>query len=265
MALAPVRVLRATPLALLARTALLVCLLANAALAHAQQLRSIAQQGAPVKYAALDEQRPGLCRELALQVQRFDPQLSITGLDNEAPLRRVELMLERGEIDVFFCLIDTRERRRRFDFLSVPIYRVRHVVVQRADDPTLLADHRDLALAGRRKPVLVAQGSVLAQRLSRAGVPFSEAARNDIAALRMLLLGRSDAVYGQDMTLAPLLRLPEFEGRLRIGEAVFDEERQYVAVDRRLPGATRLRLETALAALERSGALRDLAQKYHWR
>ena len=265
MALAPDRVLRTRPTARPLRAALLAVLLTSALLAQAQQLRSIAQHGAPVKYAAVGDSQPGLCREVAQQVQRFDPQLRIAGLERDAPLRRVELLLERGEIDVFFCLIETPERRRRFDFLSVPIYQVRHRVVQRADDPAVLAHYDDLAAAGRRKPVLVAQGSVLAGRLVRAGVPVSEAAPSDIAALRMLLLGRSDAVYGQDMTLLPLLQLPEFAGRLRLGETVFDEERQLVAVDRRLPGATRLRLETALSALERKGLLRELVERYHQR
>lgn len=231
----------------------------------AQPLRSIAQRGAPVKYAIGDDGRPGLCREVADAVQRLDPELRIGGLDQQAPLRRIELLLERGEIDVFFCLIDTPERRARFDFLPTPLYRVRHVVVQRAEDAERIAGFQALAALGQRKPVLVAQGSVLARRLARAGVPYSEAALNDIAALRMLLAGRGDALYGQDMTLAPLLRLPEFEGRLRLGELAFEEERQQVAVSRRLPAAMRQRLEAALLTLERRGVLREIAEKYHWR
>lgn len=241
---------------------LLGCWLALGTPAHAQTLRSAAQSGAPAKYAASDAPRPGLCRELVDRVERLDPGLRISGLTLQAPLRRIELMLEKGEIDVFFCLLDTPERRQRFNYLPVPLYRVRHVVVQRADDPTVLAGMPDLAAVGRRKPVLVAQGSVLARTLAKGHVPFSEVAGSDAAALRMLVLGRADAVYGQDMSLLPLLKSPELAGKLRVSDTVFFEEHHYAVVGRHVPKATVERIGAALATLERQGLLRDLAERY---
>jgi polar amino acid transport system substrate-binding protein len=241
---------------------MLLALCLYLSVAAAQPLRSIAQSGAPVKYAAPGEARAGLCREAAQALTQFDPRLQIAGLEREASLRRIERMLEQDEIDVFLCLLDTPERRARFDFLSVPIYRVRHVLVQRREDERRIESYQQLAQHSRGLPVLVAQGSALARQLDRQGVRYSDAPGNDIVALRMLLAGRGDAVYGQDMTLAPLLRLPEFEGRLRLGEVALAEERHYLALSRRLPGATRQHLETALATLERQGTLRELAERY---
>jgi ABC-type amino acid transport substrate-binding protein len=246
-----------------------VCLIAAAALAAAapggavgQTLRSIAQAGTPVKYAGADSRLPGLCRELAQAVQRFDSQLQVQGLDKEAPLRRVEVLLERGEIDLFFCMIDTPARRARFDFLSVPIYQTRHVVVQRSADRRAVDSYARLAEIGRRSPVLVAQGSALARHLARQGVAHVEGAPSDLLGLRMLMLDRAEVLYGQDMTLAPLLRLPEFAGRLRISGRALAADSHFVAVSRQLPGATRNRLETALSALERNGTLRELSERY---
>lgn len=244
----------------------LLCLLIVAPPAAAQSLRTIAQRGAPVKYAPGHAERPGLCSEVMDLLEQADPGLRFTGRDQSATLRRVELMLERGEIDVFFCLLDTPERRRRFDYLSVPLYRIRPLLVQRADElapPPTLAE---LAQASRARPVLVAQGSVLAQMLARAGVTINDSANTDEAALRMLALGRVDFVFGQDMTLLPLLRQPEFASRLRVSEgAQFEVETHYAVVGRHVPKALVQRLEVALQTLERQGRLRALAEKYQLR
>jgi len=237
-------------------------MLAGVAAADAAPLRSVAQSGAPVKYAPGNRRRPGLCTEILQAVGRIDTGLRFAGLELQAPLRRIERMLAGGEIDVFFCLLMSPERSRQWDYLPVPLYRVRHVVVQRADDPAEIAGTAELQAAGRRKPVLVAQGSALTQALARSQVAYSDVARSDLEALRMLALGRSDVVYGQDMALLPLLREPELAGRLRLGAAVFQEDTQYAVVARHVPAATAQRLTLALQALERDGSLRALAEKY---
>lgn len=233
-----------------------------AALAQPAVLRTVAQSGAPVKYAPGDSSRPGICAEVVGAVERLDTGLRFEGQRRLTPLRRIERMLAQGEIDVFFCLLNSAERARQWDYLPVPLYRVRHVAVQRQNDPTTLRGIAELRGAGIDKPVLVAQGSVLAQTLTQARVPFSDAARSDLDALRMLMLGRSDVVYGQDMTLLPLLSLPEFAGRLRAAPVAFHEETQFAVVAKHLPPALTRRLLQALQTLEREGFLRDLAERY---
>lgn len=225
-------------------------------------LRTAAQAGAPAKYAELGQRRPGLCAELLQAVERSDPGLRFRGQEQFLPLRRVERMLGQQEIDVFFCLIRSAERQRQWDYLPVPLYRVRHRVVLRLEDRHEILGWPELRALSRRKPVLVAQGSVLAQTLAQAQVSYSEAPRGDAEALRMLLLGRGDAVYAQDMALAPLLEQPEFAGRLRLAEVVLQEDEQWVAVARGLPPAPRQRLLRALQILEREGGLRALAERY---
>jgi polar amino acid transport system substrate-binding protein len=245
---------------LLAGAGLVACL--PALQAQPPVLRTVAQSGALVKYSPQDHRRPGMCAEILRAVERIDPGLRFAGQQTHAPLRRIERMLAQGEIDVFFCLLNTPERSQQWDYLPVPLYRVRHVVVQRIDDRTELLDLADLLAAGRRKPVLVAQGSALTLPLLRSQVPFSDVARSDLEALRMLALGRSDVVYGQDMTLAPLLREPELAGRLRMSATVFQEDTQYAVVAKHVSAAVSQRLIQALQTLERDGFLRALAEKY---
>ncbi len=242
---------------------MLLCLALLPGIAAAQTtLRTVLQSGAPVKYDPQQAARPGLCLELLRAVEALDPGLRFSGLNLQAPLRRIERMLEGGEIDVFFCLLDTPQRRRLADYLPVPLYTVRHWVVQRSEDARSISGYAELREAGQRKPVLVAQGSVLAQSLQAAGVPFSDVARSDVEALRMLALGRSDALYGQDMTLRPLLQGQGEGARFRVASGDFKVENHYAVVGRHLPEATASRLLRALQQLERSGKLAELQQKY---
>jgi polar amino acid transport system substrate-binding protein len=225
-------------------------------------LRSAQQSGSIAKYAAPGEaQLPGLCMEILRAVERVDPGLRFTGLSLRAPLRRIERMLAAGEIDAFFCLLKSPERALQWRYLPVPLYRIRHMVVQRADDPTELRGLADLAAVGRNKPVLVTQGTLLQQTLERANVQTG-AAPSEREALQMLLMGRADAVYGQDVNLLRNLREAGLGERLRLSSTVFAEEVQYATVSTQLPAAAVQRLTLALQALERDGSLKALADKY---
>lgn len=225
-------------------------------------LRTVGQAGAVAKFGEPGKPGlPGLCLEMAQALQQQDPGLKLVGLDKRVPLRRVERMLAAGEIDVFFCLLRSTERERQWRYLPTPLYRVRHMVVQRADDPTELRDMSDLRSLGARQPVLVAQGTVLERRLQLAGVSTASAP-SEREAMKMLLLGRAAAIYGQDLSLLRIMGEPGLGAGLRLAPAVFHEEDQWLAVSAQLPPPAEQRLLRALQGLERSGVLKTLAEKY---
>lgn len=225
-------------------------------------LRSAGQAGVPVKYAFDDPQRPGLCAEIAAAVQRIDPELRIEGLNQAFPLRRLELMLSNGDLDVFFCLLNSEQRRAQMRFLPVPLYRVNHVVAMRAGDARMPKGWDELRKLARKEPLLLAQGTKLASTLQRADVAFTETARNDRDALMMLVRGRTAAVYGQDLNLRLAARSAGLEGQVRISTQVFEEDVQYAVVSRRLSDAIADRLTERLRQLSASGEIARLAERY---
>ena len=241
---------------------LLGALLSLAAPAQELTLRTVQQASSTVKYDPDgDPQRPGLCLEILRAVEKQSPGLRFSGLDQQVPLKRVERMLADGLVDAFFCLLKSPERERQWRFLPVPLYGIRHVVVQRADDPRSLGNLAELAALSSAKPVLVARGTVLAHSLVAAGVATAEVG-SEREALLMLALGRADAVYGQDINLQHYIGDVHLGDRLRIGHGVFPEEEQYVVARADLPAAQVERLTQALRRLERDGTLRQLADKY---
>lgn len=247
---------------MLRRLLLLTALPALAAQAQELKLRTVQQSGSVVKYDADGAPaRPGLCMEILRAVEKQDPGLRFSGLDRQVPLRRVERLLADGAIDAFFCLLRSPERDKQWRYVPVPLYGIRHVVVQRSDDPRNLDSLADLAALSQRKPVLVARGTVLARRLQAADVAVAEAG-SEREALQMLALGRADAVYGQDINLQRHLADSKLGDKLKFGRAVFLEEQQYLAIRGDLPAAQEERLTQALRRLERDGTLRQLADKY---
>jgi ABC-type amino acid transport substrate-binding protein len=225
-------------------------------------LRTVQQAGAIIKY---DPQgapaKPGLCLEVLRAVERLDPGLRFTGLEQEAPLRRVEKLLADGDVDAFFCLLKTPEREKRWRYVPVPLYTIRHVIVQRVDDERQFDTLEDLAEASRHKRVLVARGTALARHLVQADVDYAEAG-SEREALEMLKRGRADAIYGQDINLQRHINDAGLGDKLKLGRTVFREESQYLALRANLPTAIDERLTQALRRLEKDGLLRQLSAKY---
>lgn len=241
----------------------LICLLAlPGSQAQELALRTVQQASSIVKYDPDGGlQKPGICAEMLRAVERVDPGLRFTGLEQQVPLRRVERLLAEGQVDVFFCLLRSPDRERQWRYVPVPLYGVRHVIAQRVDDGRSIDSLLDLATMSQVKPVLVARGTVLARKLDTAGVNLSEVG-SEREALQMLALGRTDAIYGQDINLVRHIRDARLVDRVRLGRTSFHEEFQYVAVRADLPAHIVERLTDALRRLERDGVLRQLAERY---
>jgi ABC-type amino acid transport substrate-binding protein len=237
-------------------------LLAAACPAQEVSLRTVQQASSIVKYDPDGApQRTGLCMEVLRAVERADPGLRFTGLEQVMPLKRVERLLADGQIDAFFCLLRSAERERQWRYVPVPLYAVRHVIAQRVDDTHGVDSLLDLATISQVKPVLVTRGSVLGRKLETIGVNLAEVG-SEREALQMLVLGRTDAIYGQDINLTRHIRDAHLADKVRLGRTVFQEDAQFLAVRHDLPAAIVDRLTEALRRLEREGVLRLLSEKY---
>lgn len=228
---------------------------------QAQGLRTVQQSNSLAKYAPGNADRPGICMEILRAVEQIDPQLRFSGTDKQAPLRRVELMLGQGEIDLFFCLLRSPEREKQWRYVPVPLYRIQHAVAMRQGAEPEPRDVADLVQASRHKPVVVTRGTVLAATLREAGVNVTEAG-SDFDALQMLQLGRTDHVYGQDLNLLRNLREFGLGEKLRVVTTPFQTDQQYLVLSNKVSPAVEQRLLQALQKLEREGRLKAISDKY---
>jgi ABC-type amino acid transport substrate-binding protein len=241
---------------------LLAAFLSLAAPAQEVTLRTAQQAGSTVKYDPEGPpQKPGLCMEILHAVEKADPGLHFTGLEQHVPLKRVERLLAEGLVDAFFCLLKSPEREKQWHYSPVPLYVIRHVVVQRADDTRHFDTLADLAAISRSKRVLVMRGTAIARHLLTANVAIAEVG-SEREALQMLSLGRADLIYGQDINLQRHITDTRQGDKFKLGRTIFQEEPQYLALRADLPPAQEERLTQLLRKLERDGVLRQLAEKY---
>jgi ABC-type amino acid transport substrate-binding protein len=240
----------------------LMAFLCQAVAAQPISLRTVQQAGSIIKYdPAGGAHRPGLCMEVLRAIERAEPGLRFTGLDQQVPLKRVERLLAEGRVDAFFCLLKSPEREKQWRYVPVPLYTIRHVVVQRADDERHFESLADLVAPSRSKPVLVMRGTALARHLVLAGVTIAEVA-SEREALSMLTRGRADVIYGQDVNLRRHIADNGLGARLRFGATSFHEEPQFLALRADLPTAQEEGLTQALRRLEKDGVLKQLYEKY---
>ncbi len=245
---------------------LALCLLAGAsALAGAQPLvlRTVAQEGNAPKFNLGDSQRPGYCPELMQAVQRLDPGISFTGLDQSSSIKRIEGLLGSDQIDVFCGLARTTQRETQMAFIPVPVYVTRHRIAVRADDPLQIHQLEALRELTADTPVLVNRGSLYEEVLVKlGGVPIDNSLSDPPTSLRKLINKRGRAYYYSELELQYYINAGGLGDKLRLLPKVFREDRPLFAVSQSLAPASVARLRKALERLSADGTIQRIVAGY---
>lgn len=228
------------------------------------RLRTASQAELPLKFDLGNPERPGICVEIIKALQAIDPGLVFDGLERQLPLKRVVQELAANELDLFFSMIDTPERRGQVDFLDSPVlYESHHQVAVRADDKVQVANLAELLQLGAQGQLLATHGTAYAEYLAaQSGQPLSKLALTNSQNLKMLLLGRGRFFYHAGSTLRSQIALEGLQDRVRILPTIFKVDEQRVAFSRRLAPAHRRRVVAALRLAEGSGELQRLRERY---
>jgi len=227
-------------------------------------LRTASQVNLPLKFDRLNAARPGICIEIVERLERSDALLRFRGLERELPLKRVVQELGTGDLDVFFSLIPTDERRRVVDFIDgPPLYESRHQVAVRADDAVQVNTLDDLRALGPDGLVLTTHGTAYSEYLGQqAGIALYPQALSNDQNLRMLLVGRGRFFYHAGSTLREHIERNGLGSQLRILPAVFKVDEQRIGCSRALPFSSRARIALGIKRLADSGELQRLRERY---
>ncbi|MDM4766050.1 transporter substrate-binding domain-containing protein [Pelomonas sp. SE-A7] len=222
-----------------------------------------AQEKAPHKFILGQGAPRGICPDLLLAMQKLEPGLRFEGFDQELSLSLIEQGLRNGNVGAACALLDLPSRQAYAHKLATPLYRVRHMVVLRADDaarPTTLQDLRKLS---GEQPMLTTRGASHGQFLLRQGFRIDESTGDYQANLRKLLAQRSRFFYGGEFALLRAIQASGLEQQVKLLPSVFHEEMIYFWTSRKLPLAQHERLERALSRLQASGELARIVRSYH--
>lgn len=227
-------------------------------------LRTAAQAGMALKFNVGGDGPPGFCVDYIQALQRADPGLLFSGLDEALPMPRIESDLATERIDLFFALLKTRERLARFRFVEAPaLYNVRHQVAVRADDGVDVRNFDDIRALGIHGVILATRATGYPSFLAeQPGLRVDDGAMDNARNLRKLMSGRGRFFYQSDATLRHVIEAEGLQGRVRILPAVFHADAELLAHAPGLAPERLARIVAAMRALELNGAAARLRAAY---
>lgn len=241
---------------------ILFCVLSFSASAEALKLRTVSQDNSLVKYNVNNQMQLGICAEILKKIEELVPTIKFVGTEKNVPIQRIEQFLEKDEIDIFFCLLKTKDRERRFRYVDIPLYPVRNAVLVKANDPILNKKIKTLKDLKNEGVILVNKGSALIDDLKKSGVKYSDGGKDDAQILELLDANRGRFFYGQDATLKFMLKEKKDKDNYRI--IVIPEKKiyQYVVYSKKLDKKIVDKITVAIRKLQLDGTLDRIYQKH---
>ena len=251
------------------RDCCLVCLalLARGAQGQAQplQIRTTGQEANTLKFDPTNAKAPGFSVELMRELERANPDLRFVGQEVLRPVKRIDLELESGVLDVFFGLVRTDGRESRLQMLDT-LYTQAAQFAVRASDPIAVQTLDDIRALGPAGIVGVPKGSAYADMLRAEGsLLLDDGVASVTATLRKLITGRVRLVFFSDALLRKYIQDEGLEQKIRLLPTRLSTQDVCLAASRQAPAEMVLRLRAALERLRVSGELRRLQDKYQVR
>lgn len=245
---------------LIATASLLCC-----AMLSAEVLRTAAQDSPPKFIRHPGAAASGISIEIMQEISKLDPDIRFSGEGNFLPLKRIENMLETGELDVFFGFIRSPEREKQYAFVDPPLYQVSDVLVARRNDSIDIRQLEELKALGDDGIVLIAKGVSQGDQLKSMNIQIDDGGRTLSTNLQKLISGRGRFAFQSEIEIRQALRdgPAAFRSELRILPTRFNTGGRYVAFSRKVPPATIARLRAALNKLEANGTLDRIYTHYN--
>lgn len=206
----------------------------------------------------------GICIDIMNAITERYPEVKFTGTDFFTPFRRIEILLELGQYDVFFGMIKNEARKEKYIFLKeTPLYPTRNMIAVRADDDIDVSSFDEIRKLGEDGLLLVASGTAHYRYLSKqGGLVIDQGGKTVEDNMLKLLANRGRFVYSSDKNFMIELQRPEFKGKIRILPTVFNEEYQYAAFSKKADKEKIEIVDKALRELEKEGELTRIFEKY---
>ncbi|HYD78535.1 MAG TPA: transporter substrate-binding domain-containing protein [Paucimonas sp.] len=250
---------------------LLIALLPAAAAAHAAGatlLRTAAQTGTEPKYIAHAKDGKsaivGLCVDIDRAIERIEPTLRIVGDQEWQPTARLEEGMAAGAMDIACGLSRNKEREAKFTYIEPPLFPVRYFLVARADDNVRIDSWDDVRRLGDNGVILIPHRfGPIARLKDMGGLTIDSGAPDSKTNLLKLVAGRGRFYYHRSPGIVSEIRKAGVEDKVKILPTVMDRQLFYMVVGKSVAPDAVEKLQRAIAALEKSGELKRLIDKWN--
>lgn len=226
----------------------------------ASPLRTAAQEGSAPKFMDTSGPASGHCPDILAAIERVDKTLRFAIDPQPTPLKRLEMGLKDGQLDVVCALLDTPLRNEIAFRIATPLFTLQERLVGRRDDHDAVHSMHDLAQSGDL--VVTQSGASYAAELRRHGVRVMETPGGSAVALRNVAGKRARFYYTNELTGAHYIKAEGLSDQLRLHPGVLQSSPSYLWASRNLDAVNLRRLEQAVAQLKRSGELDRIYQRY---
>ena len=246
------------------RSALLALLIGVHLPLHAAPLRVGVEEMSPPKWQHYVADRPtGYCADLLDALAGRNAALRFSFAAQAVPQKRMEAELQEGSIDLVCGLTRTPRRTASFHYVEFPIYAMDYVLFARAADPLSPQSWDAVRALGADGVILLNYDSSAIGRLQHlGGLQLDASGRTIEHNFRKLLSGRGRFFfYHRPGGFAEMQRL-KLQHELRIVEPALDTQAFFLLLGRHVPVDVRASLLETLQALDASGELRALQQRW---
>jgi len=228
----------------------------------ALELKTAAQESSPKFKKDSDGSITGICVEVMRAVEKLDPTIKFVGDQKFEPFRRIEVMVEHGDLDVFFGFVKNKEREEKYIYIDPPIYTVADVLVARKDDPVEIKNLEEIKKLGNNGTVLLISGVAQVDQLQKMGITTDDGGKTVPINFQKLLLNRGRFVMQSEVEIIEAIKTEKMESRVKILPTKFNEAGRFVAFSKKVPTETIAKVKTALEKMAKSGELKKIYAKY---
>jgi len=230
----------------------------------AVELKTAAQNSPPKFYKMNNKTMGGLCVDIMHAIEHINPEIQFNGYQTFLPFKRLQVYLERGELDVFFGFKKTEKREQKYNFMDIPLYQINYVVAVRIDDKASINTFNDIRSLGAEGKMLTVFGSAASKFLHKqGGLLIDDSAISPTILLKKLIGKRGRLAFYHDLSLQKSIENENLEKQIKILPISFLRYQHYAAFSKNTLPETMLLIETALEKLKSSGELTSIHRKYN--
>lgn len=230
----------------------------------AVELNTAAQDSAPKYYKSSTNRMAGLCVDIINAIERIDKNIKFNGYNEFTPFKRLQLQLEKGQLDVFFGIKKTDKREDTYRFINIPLYQLNYVIAVRSDDNVNIDNIDDARALHENGEILTVHGSAASKFLkAQDGLLVNDGAESPLALLKMLMFKRGRLAFYHDLGLRDIINKEGLSNDIKILPISFLTYSHYAAFSKNVSDETRNKIKIALEKLASSGELARIYKRYY--
>ncbi|WGL59395.1 transporter substrate-binding domain-containing protein [Pigmentibacter sp. JX0631] len=208
----------------------------------------------------------GLCIDVLSEIEKVEPKLKFTGMDEQISIVQIEQMVTDGEADIFLCNGETERRNVKLKKVNVPIFQAQSVLVARSEDAVEIKNIQDLQKLYPNNLVLSWKGTEQNDWILKKSKVMTDSGisgTNNMERLfQMLLTNRGRFLFVQKYTAINSIKELSLEKKVKILHPPLSVSNRYIWVSRKVPLEAVNLIEKALNKLKAKKILHELAKKY---